>query len=53
MKIVYIFPPLGHGGRKVRSFPLAPPVLEYLAGLTSRIRPDWEVRLINANVEDL
>jgi radical SAM superfamily enzyme YgiQ (UPF0313 family) len=51
MKIIYIFPPLGHGGLKVRSFPLAPPVLEYLAGLTSRIRPDWEVRLINANAE--
>lgn len=52
MKIVYIFPPLGHGGQKVRSFPLAPPVLEYLAGLTFKTRPDWEVRLINANVED-
>lgn len=52
MRIVYIFPPLGHAGRKVKSIPLAPPVLEYLAGLTSHHRPDWQVRLINANVED-
>lgn len=28
-----------------------PPVLEYLAGLTTSIRPDAEIRLINANVE--
>lgn len=52
MRIIYIFPPLGHGGQQVRSFPLAPPVLEYLAGLTSHHRPDWNLRLINANVEE-
>ncbi len=52
MRVTYIFPPLGHKGRKVRSFPLAPPVLEYLAGLTTHHRPDWDVRLINANVDD-
>ncbi|QWV92815.1 B12-binding domain-containing radical SAM protein [Geomonas oryzisoli] len=51
MKIIYIFPPLGHAGTQVRSMPLMPPVLEYLAGLTSSIRPDAEIRLINANVE--
>ncbi|WP_224963406.1 B12-binding domain-containing radical SAM protein [Geomonas subterranea] len=51
MKIIYIFPPLGHAGEQVRSMPLMPPVLEYLAGLTSSIRPDAEIRLINANVE--
>lgn len=51
MKIAYIFPPLGHGGVQVKSMPLMPPVLEYLAGLTTSLRPDWEIRLINANVE--
>jgi len=53
MKLVIIFPPLGHGGRQVRSFPLAPPVLEHLAGLFSHHRPGWDVRLINANMEDV
>jgi radical SAM superfamily enzyme YgiQ (UPF0313 family) len=52
MNITLIFPPLGHGGRKVRSFPLAPPVLEHLAGLATHLRPHWDIRLINANVED-
>jgi radical SAM superfamily enzyme YgiQ (UPF0313 family) len=53
MKFTLIFPPLGHKGVKVRSFPLAPPVLEYLGGLISHHRPDWDLRLINANVEDV
>lgn len=52
-KIAYIFPPLGHAGQRIRSMPLVPPVLEYLAGLTSAIRPSWDIRLINANVEPL
>lgn len=52
MKIIYIFPPLGHAGGRVKSMPLMPPVLEYMAGLTASIRPSWEIRLINANVED-
>ncbi len=51
MKITYIFPPLGHGGEQVRSIPLVPPVLEYLAGLTTSLRSQWHIRLINANVE--
>jgi radical SAM superfamily enzyme YgiQ (UPF0313 family) len=51
MKITYIFPPLGHAGEKVRSMPLVPPVLEHMAGLTSALKPEWEIRLINANVE--
>lgn len=51
MKITYIFPPLGHAGEKVRSMPLVPPVLEHMAGLTTALRPEWEIRLINANVE--
>ncbi|GAC1449418.1 MAG: hypothetical protein PVSMB11_10760 [Desulfuromonadaceae bacterium] len=32
--------------------PLLLPVLEHLAGLTASIRPSWEIRLINANVEE-
>lgn len=51
MRITYIFPPLGHAGEKVRSMPLVPPVLEHMAGLTTALRPEWEIRLINANVE--
>lgn len=52
MKITYVFPPLGHAGRRVASMPLAPPVLEYLAGLTAQTRPDCKISLVNANVED-
>lgn len=51
MKITYIFPPLGHAGERVKSMPLMPPVLEYMAGLTTSLRPSWKIRLINANVE--
>ena len=51
MLITYIFPPLGHAGEKIRSMPLVPPVLEHMAGLTSSLRPEWDIRLINANVE--
>lgn len=32
---------------------LAPPVLEYLAGLVTSYRPGWQVTLTNANKEDL
>lgn len=52
MRIIYIFPPLGHGGERVRSMPLVPPVLEHMAGLTSHLRPEWPIRLVNANVEE-
>jgi radical SAM superfamily enzyme YgiQ (UPF0313 family) len=53
MKIQFIFPPLGYAGKKVASMSLVPPVLEYLAGLTTKCRPDWDVRIMNANKEDL
>ncbi len=53
MKITYIFPPLGFAGKKVGSMSLVPPVLEYLAGLTLKYRPDWEVGIINCNKQDL
>ncbi len=34
-----------------KGLPIAPPVLEYLAGLTSRVSPGVEVRLVDANKE--
>jgi radical SAM superfamily enzyme YgiQ (UPF0313 family) len=51
MKLAFVFPPLGHAGSRVRSMPLVPPVLEYLAGLATRLRPSWDLALVNANVE--
>ncbi len=52
MKLVYIFPPLGHGGKKSPSMSLVPPVLEYLAGLTMHHKPKWDIKILNANKED-
>lgn len=51
MKLVLISPPFGEKGQKSKGLPIAPPVLEYLAGLTLQVRPDVEVRLIDANKE--
>lgn len=51
-KVVFIFPPLGYGGRKVASMSLVPPVLEYMAGLVTKYRPGWDIRIINANREE-
>ncbi len=51
MKIVLVSPPFGKGGQKSKGLPIAPPVLEYLAGLTYSVRPDAEVELIDANKE--
>jgi radical SAM superfamily enzyme YgiQ (UPF0313 family) len=52
VKIIYIFPPLGHAGQQVKSIPLVPPVIEYLAGLTASLRPAWHIELINANLDN-
>jgi len=52
MKITLISPPFGEGGQKSKGLPIAPPVLEYLAGLTKQIDPDIEIELIDANLED-
>ncbi|MBJ6802747.1 B12-binding domain-containing radical SAM protein [Geomonas propionica] len=51
MKLVLISPPFGEKGQKSKGLPIAPPVLEYLAGLTLQVRPDVEVQLIDANKE--
>lgn len=51
MKITLVSPPFGKGGQRSKGLPIAPPVLEYLAGLTQKIRPDVEIELIDANKE--
>jgi radical SAM superfamily enzyme YgiQ (UPF0313 family) len=67
MKITLISPPFGEYVKssklisiarldeiqKSEGLPIAPPVLEYLAGLTEKVAPDVELELIDANREDL
>lgn len=53
MKITLISPPFGEGGQKSKGLDIAPPVLEYLAGLTEHVRPGvHQVTLIDANKRD-
>ena len=51
MKILLISPPFGEKGQMSKGLPIAPPVLEYLTGLTRSVRPDIEVELLDANKE--
>ncbi len=51
MKLLLISPPFGEKGQMSKGLPIAPPVLEYLAGLTLQIKPDVKVELIDANKE--
>jgi radical SAM superfamily enzyme YgiQ (UPF0313 family) len=51
MKLLLISPPFGEKGQKSKGLPIAPPVLEYLAGLTLQVRPDVTVELVDANKE--
>ncbi len=51
MKLLLISPPFGKKGQMSKGLPIAPPVLEYLAGLTYKVRPDVEVELLDANKE--
>lgn len=51
MKIILVSPPFGEKGQMSKGLPIAPPVLEYLAGLTRQLRPDVTVELIDANKE--
>lgn len=53
MKILLISPPFGEKGQMSKGLPIAPPVLEYLAGLTHQLRPDVTVELLDANKEQL
>lgn len=49
MRLLLVSPPFGEKGQMSKGLPIAPPVLEYLAGLTKKHRPDIEVKLIDAN----
>ena len=51
MKLVFISPPFGEKGQRSKGLPIAPPVLEYLAGLTLKLRPDTEITMVDANKE--
>ncbi len=51
MKILLISPPFGEEGQMSKGLPIAPPVLEYMTGLTNRVRPDIKVELLDANKE--
>lgn len=51
MKLLLVSPPFGEKGQMSKGLPIAPPVLEYMAGLTRKVRPDIEIKLIDANKE--
>ncbi len=51
MKLLLVSPPFGEKGQMSKGLPIAPPVLEYLAGLTNQVRPDIQVELVDANKE--
>jgi radical SAM superfamily enzyme YgiQ (UPF0313 family) len=51
MNILLVSPPFGEKGQKSKGLPIAPPVMEYLAGLTRMVRPDIAVRVVDANKE--
>ncbi len=51
MKLLLVSPPFGEKGQRSKGLPIAPPVLEYLAGLTRQVAPDVEVTLVDANKE--
>ncbi len=53
MKLLLVSPPFGEKGQKSKGLPIAPPVLEYLAGLTRKVAPDVEIALCDANKETL
>ncbi|MBI4844485.1 MAG: B12-binding domain-containing radical SAM protein [Nitrospirae bacterium] len=52
MKLLLVSPPFGEKGQMSKGLPIAPPVLEYLAGLTYQVRPDVKVELVDANKEE-
>lgn len=52
MRISIISPPFGEKGAKSDSLQMAPPILEYIASLTLKFKPDADIALIDANRED-
>ena len=53
MKLTLISPPEGEEGKPIISMPIAPPALEYLAGLTQKVAPEVEIELLDANREKI
>ena len=53
MKLLLVSPPFGEQGQRSKGLPIAPPVLEYLAGLTRQVAPEVEIELLDANKEAL
>jgi radical SAM superfamily enzyme YgiQ (UPF0313 family) len=51
MRILFICPPFSEHSQRDKGMPIAPPVLEYLAGLTRRLRPDAGITLLDAKHE--
>jgi radical SAM superfamily enzyme YgiQ (UPF0313 family) len=51
VKLLLVSPPFGEKGQMSKGLPIAPPVLEYLAGFTHKVRPDIKIKLIDANKE--
>ena len=51
MNLLLVSPPFGEKGQKSKGLPIAPPVMEYLTGLTRMVRPDIDVRVVDANKE--
>ncbi|MFA5844452.1 MAG: radical SAM protein [Coriobacteriia bacterium] len=49
MKVTFISPPFGVDGARSAGLPIAPPVIEYMAGLTEQVHPDARVTLVDAN----
>jgi radical SAM superfamily enzyme YgiQ (UPF0313 family) len=53
MPLLFVSPPFGEKGQMSQGLPIAPPVLEYLAGLTRQVDPGVQVQLLDANKEQL
>src|SRR6266496_6377214 len=53
MKLLLVSPPFGEKGQMSKGLPIAPPVIEYLVGLTRQIAPDVELAVLDANKEQL
>src|SRR5512145_2085388 len=53
MRLLLVSPPFGEKGQMSEGLPIAPPVREYLAGLTRHVAPGVEISLLDANKEPL
>ncbi|WP_242393110.1 B12-binding domain-containing radical SAM protein [Anaeromyxobacter oryzisoli] len=53
MNLLLVSPPFGEKGQMSKGLPIAPPVLEYLAGLTRQVDPGVGLSLLDANKEVL